>query len=307
MRKPELIQEQIRHLDRVTHSIQQASTNSPEHFGLKFLLQQDTYQKEQLVAELRESIRHHRGHVLSYIFKTKPLEAMKLDTMLSGLSGLRDVVRQSCYAACGQDLPLNFETVFQGSFGIMLSTPPDGELIQTKYQTALKNVLQTIDQVSKDDADIKTIIHKQFHNNRKAASKYSTLFKNISESDHTVEISWIDITGDVEEVSIATDKAKKIHEVFLEHGKKEPYEENLVGHIKGVSLLDNSIQFQVADKDKKRKKVIKARFPEDLSQAVKESFDKKIEAVFYVEVEYNEATDQEKFVRTLISTSNFEN
>lgn len=304
MRRPELIQEHIRHLDRLNNVTVNAVKEDPEHYGLQLLMRQNAYQKEKLVAELRESIRHHHSHVLSYIFKTKPREAMKLDTMLSGLAGLRDLVKQAYYGISGKELPLNFETVFQSSFGVMLSTPPDGELLQSKYSTALQDVVQTIQKIGHEEADIKQIINKKFHGNRKAAKRYADLFKNIHESGCPVEIIWTNIIGDTEEVAISVNQAKFIHGVFLEHGKKEPYEETVRGSIKGISLLDNTIQFKRSDTSSKKDQVIKARFPDELASKAKSLFDKTVEATFYIEIEYVEATDQEKAIKTLICLNN---
>lgn len=64
LRKPDIISEELRDVDRLISSVKQGLTEDPEDIILNLLLQQDDYRRKALVEELKESYKVYRCHVV---------------------------------------------------------------------------------------------------------------------------------------------------------------------------------------------------------------------------------------------------
>jgi hypothetical protein len=301
MRKPEVIQEQIRHLDKIMMTTRMAVEDSPHHYGLKLMLDQDEYSKLELVQELQESFIAHRNHVLSYIFKILPGEGMELDPLLSGLTAFRDLVTKASLIVCSRDLPLRFGTIFQSSFGVMLTTPPDAGLISTDYDHTFAKVFSVIEELSADDVDLAKVLEKTIGNNKGFAKKFSNLFADVTESQRDVVISWCNIHGDKKSIDITAEKAKWMRDAVLTHDKKKSDTLELVGTIKGMSLVSNKIEFEYRKGNQKKLPILRASFPPDMFSLVSSNFNKKTTATFNIEFVYDDETEEESKIITLLS------
>lgn len=291
-RDPDLIVEEIRDLENVIISNNELLKKYPTDLALKSSLEQAEFRKNNLISELQKSLQHSRCHILKYIIDTS-VKKINLDIFVNSLESFKKLVDKTFEVTTKkteQKFDLYFNTVFSGSFGILLSTSYDDNLFGSKPFGSVFEILNEITVESEDK--IHSIIQEKLKGNRKLIRKYSNFFENVSNSLSAVELEWKEPNYNVHKVKIEFDKAKKLFSLFKEHEKHEEEILDLTGFVKGLSLISYNIEFQKGTQQ--RKEIIKARFDKNISETVKSCFDMLSKAKFKVSIELNEITEEEK-------------
>jgi hypothetical protein len=301
MRLPELITREIQDLDKIRLSAIELSMQFPQDNILRLNVEQTEKRKELLINELDESLKFYGRHSLKYIFSDLK-ETIRLETLLEHLNsfkGLIDKTFEKITNGKQNNLPVNFNTVFSGSYGIQLSTPFEEKLLDHDYEKALGQTIGILtDLVTSSDEELNTIIEKDFGENRKLLNKYSLFFKKIHQNDKKVQIVWTSpISKELKSIIVEPEKAKTLYSRFSQKEKSEETVE-LLGILKGLSLIRYKVEFV---KDSEGNDVITAKFDETLSEEVKDGLDKYVIARFKVSIEFNESKDEEEKRYELVS------
>lgn len=301
MRLPEIITREIQNLDKIVLSSKDLLLQFPNDEILRLNIEQTEFRKSQLLQELENSLDKYGQHSLKYIFKGIQ-DKIKLETLVDGLSsfkGLIDKTFEKISNGKSNHLPVYFNTVFSGSYGIQLSTPFEEKLFDHDYEKSIDETVTIIsDLIQSDENEINQTLQRDFGDNRTLLNKYSLFFKKIHQSNEPVSIIWKSpITQKKKEVTVLPDRAKVLYNIF---SKKEEKEETieLIGILKGLSLLRYRVEFL---KDVEGKDVITAKFDESLSEEVKDSIDRYVIAQFNMTIIYNELKDEEEKKYELIS------
>ncbi len=294
-RDPDLILEEIRDLENVIISNKELLKKYPTDLALKLSLDQAEFRKNNLISELQESLQHSRCHTLKYIIDTS-VNKINLDIFVNSLESIKKLVDKTFEVMTKkteQKFDLYFNTVFGSSFGILLSTSYDDKLFGSYYENAFGSVFEMLNAITVEGEDkIHSIIQEKLKGNRKLIRKYSNFFESVSNSLSAVRLEWREPNNNTHKVKIEFDKAKKLYSLFKEHEKHEEEVIELLGFIKGLSLINYTIEFQKSTQQKKE--VIKARFDKNMSEAVKTCLDVLSKAKFKVSIELNEITEEEK-------------
>lgn len=294
MRLPEIITREIQSLDKIVLSSKDLLLQFPQDEILRLNIEQAEFRKSELIVELEHSLEKYGQHSLKYVFNGIQ-DKIKLETLVDGLNsfkGLIDKTFEKVTIGKSNHLPVYFNTVFSGSYGIQLSTPFEEKLFDHDYEKAIDETVSIIsDLIQSDEEKINETLQKDFGENRTLLNKYSLFFKKIHQSDESISIIWKSpISNERKEVTVPPDKAKSLYNIF---SKKEEKEETieLIGILKGLSLLRFRVEFL---KDVEGKDVITAKFDESLSEEVKDSIDRYVIAQFNMKTIYNELKDEEE-------------
>lgn len=294
-RDPDLILDEIRDLENVIITNRDMLKKYPTDLALKSSLDQAEFRKNNLVSELQESIQHSRCHVLKYIIDAS-VSKINLDVFVNSLESLKRLVDKTFEVVTNkkeQQFELYFNTVFSGSFGILLSTPYDDKLFGSSYENAFGAVFEMLKAITVDSEDkIHTTIQDKLRGNRKLIRKYSNFFESVTNSLNAVELEWREPNKNIHNIKIEFDKAKRLYSLFKEHEKHEEEIVELTGYVKGLSLINYSVEFQKSIQQ--RKEIIRARFDKKLSEEVKSCLDVLSKAKFKMSIELNEITEEEK-------------
>jgi hypothetical protein len=301
MRFPEIITREIQNLDKIILSSIDLLNQFPSDDILRLNVEQSEFRKSELLIELEISLEYYGQHSLKYIFQDIQ-DKIKLETLIDGLNsfkGLIDKTFEKVTNGKNNHLPVYFNTVFSGSYGIQLSTPFEEKFLDHDFEKAIGETIGIVsDLISSSEDKIKETLQKDFGDNRTLLNKYSLFFKKIHQSNEPIRIEWKSpITNIKKEIVVEPEKAKFLHSYFSQNDEtKETIE--LIGILKGLSLLRFTVEFL---KDVEGKEVITAKFDEKLSEEVKDSLDRYVIAQFSVIVKYNELKDQEERKYELIS------
>lgn len=305
MRQPDTITQEIQQLDAVCMQAKEIYKQFPKDNILRLNVQQYELRKVSLVDELTVSLKYFRSHTLKYIFKNVT-EKINLDILLENLNSFKNVIDKTLENVTegrSNHLPIYFNTVFLGSYGIQLSTPFEEELFEHPYEEALNKTISifTTLTLSKDN-QLKEILNKEFGEDKKLLNVYSLFFKKIHQSNKLVEIEWISPhKSHVTRVEIEPKKAKQLYSTFNLTSRTEEVIEKR-GVLKGLSLMRYKVEFAENMEDKH---FITANFEKDKSEELIGLIDKYITAKFKVSVEYNIAKDEEERKYELIEINDF--
>lgn len=301
MRLPELITREIQDLDKIRLSAIELSMQFPKDNILRLNVEQTESRKQLLINELDESLKFYGRHSIKYIFSDLK-ETIRLETLLEHLNSFKNLVDKTFEKVTfgkQKNLPVNFNTVFSGSYGIQLSTPFEEKLLDHDYEKALGQTIGILsDLVDSTDEELNNVIEKDFGQNQKLLNKYSLFFKKIHQNDKKIQIVWDSpITKEVKSLVVEPEKAKILYSRFSQKEKSEESIE-LLGILKGLSLIRYKVEFV---KDAEGKDVITAKFDESLSEEVKDALDKYVIARFKVSIEFNKTKDEEEKKYELVS------
>jgi hypothetical protein len=301
MRFPEIITREIQNLDKIILSSRELLKQFTNDNILRLNIEQAEHRKSELILELDTSLEYYGQHSLKYIFQGIQ-DKIKLETLIDGLNsfkGLIDKTFEKVTKGKSNHLPVYFNTVFSGSYGIQLSTPFEEKLLDHDFEKAIGETIGIVsDLISADENQIKETLQKDFGDNRTLLNKYSLFFKKIHQSNEPVKIEWNSpISNTKKEVIVEPEKAKFLHSYFSQNDETQETIE-LLGILKGLSLLRFRVEFL---KDVEGKEVITAKFDEKLSEEVKDSLDRYVIAQFSVTIKYNEVKDQEERKYELIT------
>jgi hypothetical protein len=301
MRYPEVITREIQNLDKIILSSLELLKQFPKDDILRLNIEQSDHRKILLISELELSLDNYGQHSLKYIFQGIQ-DKIKLETLIDGLNsfkGLIDKTFEKVTNGKNNHLPVYFNTVFSGSYGIQLSTPFEEKLLDHDFEKAISETINIVsDLISADENQIKETLERDFGENRTLLNKYSLFFKKIHLSNEPIKIEWSSpISKEKKEVVIVPEKAKFLHSYFSQKDESQETIE-LLGILKGLSLLRYRVEFL---KDVEGKEVITAKFDEKLSEEVKDSIDRYVIAQFSVTIKYNETKDIEERNYELLS------
>lgn len=301
MRIPEIITREIQNLDKIILSSIELLNQFPNDDILRLNVEQSEFRKNELVTELEKSLEYYGQHSLKYIFQDIQ-DKIKLETLIDDLNsfkGLIDKTFEKVTNGKNNHLPVYFNTVFSGSYGIQLSTPFEEKILDHDFEKAIGETIGIVsDLISSSEDKIKETLQKDFGENRTLLNKYSLFFKKIHQSNEPVRIEWKSpISASKKEITIEPEKAKFLHSYFSQNNEGEETIE-LIGILKGLSLLKYRAEFL---KDVEGKEVITAGFDEKLSEEVKDSLDRYVIAQFKVKIKYNELKNQEERKYELVS------
>ena len=152
MRMPNVVLKEIQQLDALIISSRELQYQFAADTGMTASLEHQQQRKLSLLAELEESLRYYGRHAIRLVF-TNAGETVRLESVTSNLQRFKSLIDQS-YARVTQDrktkLPIFFNTVFSGSFGVLLSTPFEEELFHREYDATFDFVLGTIQQIASE-------------------------------------------------------------------------------------------------------------------------------------------------------------
>jgi hypothetical protein len=301
MRQPELIIKEIHDLEKIRLSAIDLFMQFPDDNILRLNVEQIESRKQLLINELEESLKFYDQHLIKYIF-SDIRETIRLETLLEHLNSFKEIIDKTFEKVTfgkQNDIPIYFNTVFSGSYGILLSTPFEEKLLDHDYEKALGQTIEILnDLVNSKDEELNSVIEKDFGENRKLLNKYSFFFKKIYQNDKKIQIVWESPNSkEKKSLIIEPKRAKILHSRFSQKEKSEETIE-LFGILKGLSLIRYKIEFI---KDAEGKDIITAKFDESLSEEVKEALDQYVVARFKVIIEYNDTKDEVEKKYELIS------
>jgi len=301
MRQPELIIKEIHDLEKIRLSAIYLFKQFPDDNILRLNVEQIESRKQLLINELEESLKFYGQHLIKYIFSDIK-ETIRLETLLEHLNSFKEIIDKTFEKVTfgkQNDLPIYFNTVFSGSYGILLSTPFEEKLLDHDYEKALGQTIEILnDLVNSKDEELDSVIEKDFGENRKLLNNYSFFFKKIYQNDKKIQIIWESPNSkEKKSLIIEPKRAKILHSRFSQKEKSEETIE-LSGILKGLSLIRYKIEFV---KDAEGKDIITAKFDESLSEEVKEALDQYVVARFKVIIECNDTKDEVEKKYELIS------
>ena len=301
MRQPNLITREIQDLDKLYLVTQNFSEQFPDDKLLRLNLEQLTYRKKILLAELEQSLLANNQHSLQYIFKDSwgSLPVKTLTTNLSALSRLVDKNLYTATAGKKKHLPLYFNTVFSGSFGLQLSTAPEDKLIDQDYESAVGETIGTLEALTTTDKEeLGGLLKQTFAHDAQLLNRFKGFFKTVALNGQEVEIRWASpVTATLQTVSIAPVKAEQLL-VLFEQQETSTQEIELLGIVKGVSLIRYWLEFV---RDLEGRDVIKAKFDKGLTDQVAPCLNRYVLAKFLVTTAFNEAKDEPEHTYELLT------
>jgi len=135
MRLPNVVLQELQNLDARLSSSRELQYRFPADHTLAATLDQYQQRKLSLLNEMEESLHHYDRHAIRFIF-TNATETVLLETVTANLQRFKLVIDKA-YARITQDrkthLPIFFNAIFSGSYGMLLSTPFEEELFHREY------------------------------------------------------------------------------------------------------------------------------------------------------------------------------
>lgn len=292
IRKPDIIESEIRLLDNSLFKAESLLLQFPEDNLLRLTIEQDKHRRVALINELKISITENQQNSVLF-FLDQNVSGIDLDLILTNLGNFKQVLDKTSNFLNGTNkLPLQVKTTVTGSFGFLLTTPFESKLFR-EYDNVIDYVFRSISILGDTStSNIHDTLKDLFKNDKKLINKYSQFFNALSKTNKDFRIEWTPITGKHTKVNLPVEKNKHIYSLLSQHSKPEESTKQLYGIIKGVSLLKNKIDF-ATDIENPANNPIKASFPEDLVELVKEYLDSFSICDFKVITEFNEATEEE--------------
>jgi hypothetical protein len=196
-------------------------------------------------------------------------------------------------------MPLYFDAIFEGSYGLLLSTPFEEKLVYHDYENAFHYTLNLFnDLLDSDEESIHSILERDFDNNNEILNKYSNYFNKIKKSNKNVSIEWRSpVSNSEKKIKIEPKKATKIYKLF----NKKTVSNKIIklhGILKGISLVRYIIEFI---DENENDILITAKFKESDSKEIIDLIDKSVVAEFEVESKFNEYKNNEENTYKLVS------
>jgi len=297
MRTPATITREIQEIDSLFLTAHKFSDDFPEDKFLRMNMEDLAFRKKELLAELQQSLIANNQHALQYIFKTstEQIEVKTLTTNLAALSRLMDAKIETATSGKRKKthLPILFNTVFSGSFGIQLSTPAEDKFLDQDY--ALHSLVEL---TTAADMELDEVVKRTFAREAKLLNRFTALLNAIAHTGQDVEIRWHSpVTDTVLAVQVTPEKAQQLVGVFEKQATQE-HETTMQGVIKGVSLLRNSIELVYNPEDQD---FIKADFDKALSELIINALNRSVVVRLLVTTAYSEARDEPKLSYRLLA------
>lgn len=303
MRTPATITREIQELDSLFLTARKFSDDFPEDKFLRMNMEDLAFRKKELLAELQQSLIANNQHALQYIFKTstEQIEVKTLTTNLAALSRLMDAKIETATSGKRKKthLPILFNTVFSGSFGIQLSTPAEDKFLDQDYEKTVGGALHSlVELTTATDTQLEEVVKRTFAREAKLLNRFTALLNAIAHTGQDVEIRWHSpVTDTVLAVQVTPEKAQQLVGVFEKQATQE-HETTMQGVIKGVSLLRNTIELVYNPEDQE---FIKADFDKALSELIINTLNRSVVARLLVTTAYSEARDEPKLSYRLLA------
>ena len=291
-RRPNVIKQEIRELELSSLSSKEWLNEHPDDKLIELLLKQDSARKSNLVKELESSYSYYRRHFFNYSIKTdNNVDIVNLSESLNSFSKvITDTLRLVSNST--KSMPLYFDTVVQSSFGIVLSTDWDSELIGTSYEQTFNKFFDIIENLTKhnDTEDDTEHLLSLFFNDKTLMQRYRTFYRGIAYHGCSVDLRW----GGFFKIHkrshlIDHNKASKIYKKLSDIDKPLIEDVKVTGSIQGISLIDKSLQFVPHQKEGTR---IKLLFDESFKEQLKPLLGEIAEITYRIQTEYDEIKDK---------------
>ncbi len=189
-RRPELIKKELRELELSSSSSKEWLLSHPEDKLVLLLLEQDKILKDSLISEFEESCKYHRRHILNYSIKTE--DNVDIYSLSNLLSSFNKVITATLNHIPGKikTIPLYFDSVVASSFGIVLSTDWDPELIDTSYEKTFKKFFDIISKLDKTDNTPNDDLLSLFSEDKNLMRKYRSFYRGIAYYNSSVGLKW---------------------------------------------------------------------------------------------------------------------
>ena len=287
-REPEIIKQELRELElSMTSSKEWLLANSDDKL-IQNLITQDEYRKEQLHFELEESYRYYHYHFLKYAIKTEDsVEISSLNNLLSAFKGVLNTTLEHLRGK-NKNLNLYFDAVYQGSFGILLSTDQDDFLLAGEIEETFSSFFDSIEKLNtyQLNADVLNIFDK----NKPLMRKYRTFYRSITTAESPVEISWgSHLSKSSNKYEINNIKAKNMYKILGDADHPETQEIIESGTIQGISLIDKTLQFVPSKKEGTK---IKLDFSKEFCNQIKSLLGESAKIKYKIVTAYDEVKDR---------------
>lgn len=257
-RLPLIIQREIRDLELANQSSLDWIEHNPDDSIIKELILQSEERKKLLLLELQESLQHYRYSYFKYAFKISDL--LNISTLIEQLSAFSGVINKTASVICGTsrtEIPLYLNAVVQSSFGLMLSTKNDNDLLGGLPVQVFDKFFEILSGLDTRTIDILDL----FAGNKELLRAYRAFFKNTLKCGYEIEFSYGNFRK-TQEVKALLSK----EQLSVFYKQLADYEENVLnvetieGTIQGVDLIHRSI---LVVPHTQKSAVIKIFFDED--------------------------------------------
>jgi hypothetical protein len=298
-RNPETIKKELRDLELTNLSSKEWLISHPNDNLISLLLEQYGMRKELLFKELEESCRYYRRHQFTYAIKTEDnVEVSDLSYLITSFKNAVAATLNSVFSE-DKSIPLYFDDVIQGSFGVLLSTAWDAELIDTKFEITFNKFFDIIDSLQNiQEIDNKRIL-ESFSGNKVLLRKYRTFYRSIAASAHSINLEWRSFNiGNKREFFIDYKSATAIYSTLSNWEHLKPEVIKVTGSIQGVSLIGQTLQFVPY---KKEGAMVKIYFNDDFKESLKHLLGETATITYQVSEQYDSENDVIISRKTLIS------
>lgn len=297
-RSPKIILEEINDIRDVIQTGEKILLEFHGDSNIKFMLDQDKEREKRLVDEYKQTLLNNRVHVLDFVFETNSdkLPLTILNFALQEFNQLLNKIREKLVDKKSENIELYLDSIFSGSYGILLSTPWDNKLINSEYEDSFKIFINTINKILKenDAISIHDILQTELKGNKETIRKYKKFFEAVKKAKTPIKIKWGNPI-DKKEYTVQMNY-NNIENLYNFLSTERPIEKiiEITGKIKAIDLLQHTIKLQTEDIGKaKHKKIIQSKFSKDLEYEIKNIIDKTIKIKFKLITEYNETTEEE--------------
>ncbi len=291
-RKPEIVLQELQELRNIFNQGSDIFRQHPADATLQMLLSQDVSRLKELSEELAFSYAHHRRHVLKIIFKNiqeySSIPIGQFTSTLSMFSKLLDTLSKQVLSIPKAPLGLNFSTTFAGSFGILMNTDYDHELI-SEFTSVATTLFEYLNQMCSSESDLLIkFISTKLASNKKVVRAFRSYFQVQSDNANDIQVEWADPDQRSQGVYIDHQTSYRIYNLLKTFEGFPEVAVDKIGKIRGISLIRHSIEFVPEDDHR----LIKAHYDKNMDEIVKPYLDKRARAVFLLKKQLNETTDE---------------
>ena len=181
-RNPNTILKDIGKLDNLIVQTKNLIFQFPDDNLLRLTLDQDSYRRNLLVEELKESTRNTQQNAL-YFFLDEDVSSADLDTLIPNLTNFKSVFDKTCSLLnVSTKMPLALSTTVSGSFGLFFTTPFEGKLFR-EYDNVIEFVFNAINLLdNSSEQTVHDIIKDLFKGDKILINKYIQFFSSLSKS-----------------------------------------------------------------------------------------------------------------------------
>lgn len=288
-RIPELIKRELRELESTSLSSKEWVQSHPRDTLVSFLIEQDKTRRDSLLSELEESYIFYHQHQISYAIKTDDrVEVSEFSSLITSFKNAVTATLNDIFPG-NNSLPLYVDTIFQSSYGVLLSTEWDSELISTKIEGAFNTFFNVVRSLGNNPNDLESDPLVTFFNNKLLLRRYRTFYRTISSCERTVNLSWRSFNIiNKREFSIDPASASNIYSKLSNWQHPEPESIQVTGSIQGVSLIDQTIQFVPFKKEGAK---IKIYFDDQFKEQLRHLLGETATIIYVVTEDYHPEDD----------------